>query len=209
VTDPSPRPTARRFAESELPTPWGRFRVTVYRTGAEETVVLSREPYAVPVLARIHSECLTGEVFGSQRCDCRSQLDEAMARIAEEGGVLIYMRQEGRGIGLGNKIRAYALQDQGHDTVEANLALGLPADGRDYDIAVDIFRDLGIDAVRLMTNNPAKVAGLIAGGLAVTQEPHWVEAHAASQHYVRTKQAKMGHTPDLRPANVGRRVKKV
>src|SRR6185436_8784053 len=120
------------------------------------------------VLARVHSSCFTGEVLGSLRCDCRAQLDAALARIAREGrGVLVYLVQEGRGIGLGNKVRAYHLQDEGHDTVDANLALGFDVDLRSYDLAAGILRDLGVGSVRLMTNNPQKIAGLVQAGVQV------------------------------------------
>jgi 3,4-dihydroxy 2-butanone 4-phosphate synthase/GTP cyclohydrolase II len=146
------------------------------------------------VLTRVHSSCFTGEVLGSLRCDCRDQLDAALARIAEEGrGVLVYLVQEGRGIGLGNKVRAYALQDEGHDTVDANLQLGFDADLRSYDLAAAILRDLGATSVRLMTNNPAKIAGLERAGLSVTPEPHWVGVSEHAADYVEVKKAKMGH----------------
>jgi GTP cyclohydrolase II len=147
------------------------------------------------VLARVHSACFTGEVLGSQRCDCRAQLDAALERIAREGrGVLVYLMQEGRGIGLGNKVRAYQLQDEGHDTVEANLALGFDADLRSYELAAAILRDLGITSVRLMTNNPDKLSGLETAGMAVdAQESHWVDAGAESAAYLAVKKAKLGH----------------
>jgi GTP cyclohydrolase II len=143
----------------------------------------------------VHSSCFTGEVLGSLRCDCRAQLDAALARIGREGcGVLVYLVQEGRGIGLGNKVRAYELQDSGHDTVDANLALGFDADHRTYDLAAGILRDLGVGSVRLMTNNPKKLAGLEAAGVAVdAHEPHWVEASPHSEDYLATKRDKLGH----------------
>src|SRR5262249_4258644 len=147
------------------------------------------------VLTRVHSSCFTGEVLGSQRCDCRAQLDAAMAKIGAEGrGVLVYLVQEGRGIGLGNKIRAYALQDEGHDTVEANLQPGLAADDRSYELAAGMLADLGVRSVRLMTNTPAKIAGLEAAGVRVSaHEPHWVEAAAHAADYLAVKKTKMGH----------------
>lgn len=147
------------------------------------------------VLTRVHSSCFTGEVLGSLRCDCRAQLDAALARIAKEGrGVIVYLVQEGRGIGLGNKVRAYELQDAGHDTVDANLALGFDADLRSYDLAAGILRDLGVSSVRLMTNNPQKIAGLEQAGVVVaSQESHWVETTAHSEGYLATKKAKLGH----------------
>lgn len=146
------------------------------------------------VLTRVHSSCFTGEVLGSLRCDCREQLDAALARIAVEGrGVLVYLVQEGRGIGLGNKVRAYALQDEGVDTVDANLQLGFDADLRSYDLAAAILRDLGATSIRLMTNNPDKIAGLERAGLPVVAESHWVGVSEHAVDYVEVKKAKMGH----------------
>ena len=147
------------------------------------------------VLVRVHSSCFTGEVLGSQRCDCRAQLDAALARIGALGrGVLVYLVQEGRGIGLGNKVRAYALQDDGVDTVDANLQLGFDADHRSYDLAAGILADLGVGSVRLMTNNPAKLAGLAAAGVRVAaHEPHWVDAGAQAADYLEVKKDRMGH----------------
>lgn len=201
-----------RFASSRLPTPHGEFRLVVYRTGgalgpggtavgggfgeaAEEHVAMVMgEVAGDAVLARVHSSCFTGEVLGSQRCDCRVQLDAALARVAEVGrGVVVYLVQEGRGIGLGNKVRAYALQDDGADTVEANLQLGFDADLRSYDLAAAILRDLGVTSVRLMTNNPDKIAGLVAAGVPATHESHWIDAGAESHDYLTVKKAKMGH----------------
>lgn len=196
----------RRFAAASLPTNWGDFEIVVYRDGGEEAVALIGEiPERAarrgdPVLVRIHSACFTGEVLGSLRCDCRSQLDVALTRIAAEGGVLIYLLQEGRGIGLGNKIAAYALQDRGADTVEANLALGFGADDRSYEVAAAILDDLGVGSVRLMTNNPDKVAALASAGVEVVQEPHWVDADDTSRSYLDTKVAKLGHIAELAEA---------
>jgi 3,4-dihydroxy 2-butanone 4-phosphate synthase/GTP cyclohydrolase II len=148
-----------------------------------------------PVLVRVHSECMTGDVFGSQRCDCGSQLQKAMELIAKEGkGVILYLRQEGRGIGLANKIRAYQLQDQGMDTVEANLHLGFPSDNRDYGIGAQILRSIGVRKIRLLTNNPAKRVGLKGYGLEiVTREPLIVGENKNNADYLRVKQEKMGH----------------
>jgi 3,4-dihydroxy 2-butanone 4-phosphate synthase/GTP cyclohydrolase II len=148
-----------------------------------------------PIMVRIHSECLTGDVFGSERCDCGDQLRRSLEMIDEGGkGVLVYMQQEGRGIGLANKIRAYALQDQGRDTVEANLELGFKDDGRDYGIAAQILRDLGISKVRLMTNNPKKIDGLVSYGLDVVERlPIEIPPHTGNIRYLRTKQQKLGH----------------
>lgn len=200
-----------RYSEARLPTPHGEFQVVVYRTGAtggpgasalgtaheEHVAMVLGDPTAPGVLARVHSSCFTGEVLGSLRCDCRAQLDAALARIGEEGrGVLVYLVQEGRGIGLGNKVRAYQLQDEGKDTVEANLALGFEPDLRSYDLAAGILHDLGVTSVRLMTNNPAKRAGLERAGVVVDAlEPHWVGASEHNQDYLDAKRAKLGHLP--------------
>lgn len=147
------------------------------------------------VLTRVHSSCFTGEVMGSLRCDCRAQLDAAMERIGREGrGVVIYLVQEGRGIGLGNKVRAYQLQDDGADTVDANLQLGFDADGRSYDLAAGIVADLGIASVRLMTNNPRKISGLEGAGVIVSaHESHWVGSTEHSAGYLAAKKTKLGH----------------
>lgn len=201
-----------RYSEARLPTDHGEFRVVVYRTGAAtgpggSAVGVGPEEHVAlvfgdvrggdGVLARVHSSCFTGEVLGSLRCDCRAQLDAALAKIAAEGrGVLVYMVQEGRGIGLGNKVRAYDLQDRGLDTVDANLQLGFDADLRSYDVAAAVLRDLGVASVRLMTNNPDKIHGLERAGVVVrAQESHWVGgSHAPhSEDYLATKRTKMGH----------------
>jgi GTP cyclohydrolase II len=198
-----------RYSEARLPTPHGEFRVVVYRTGEDagpgSTAVgtVSEEHVAMvlgdvggaEVLTRVHSSCFTGEVLGSLRCDCRAQLDAALARIGREGrGVVVYLVQEGRGIGLGNKVRAYQLQDGGADTVDANLQLGFDADLRSYDLAAGILADLGVASVRLMTNNPQKISGLERAGVAVTaQEPHWVAATEHSAGYLAAKKTKLGH----------------
>jgi GTP cyclohydrolase II len=198
-----------RYSEARLPTSHGEFRVIVYRTGqpggAEATALgLAHEEHVAMVLgdiagggvlARVHSSCFTGEVLGSLRCDCRAQLDAALARIGAEGrGVLVYLVQEGRGIGLGDKVRAYQLQDQGHDTVDANLALGFDADHRSYDLAAGILRDLGVASVRLMTNNPNKIAGLGSAGVVVdAHEAHWVGETSHSEGYLAAKKTKLGH----------------
>jgi GTP cyclohydrolase II len=197
-----------RYSEARLPTAHGEFRLVVYRTGApagmggsavglgpeEHVAMVLGDVRGDAVLARVHSSCFTGEVLGSQRCDCRAQLDAALARIAQEGrGVLVYLVQEGRGIGLGNKVRAYQLQDEGHDTVDANLALGFDADLRSYDLAANILRDLGAHSVRLMTNNPQKIAGLERAGVVVTPESHWVDASEHSADYLAVKKSKLGH----------------
>lgn len=204
-----PGPEIIRFSESRLPTANGAFRVVVYRTGTpggvgataigvaheEHVAMVFGDVTGGGVLTRVHSSCFTGEVLGSLRCDCRAQLDAALARIAEEGrGVLVYLVQEGRGIGLGNKVRAYQLQDEGHDTVDANLALGFDADHRSYDLAAGILRDLGVTSVRLMTNNPKKIAGLESAGVVVdAHESHWVGSSEHSEGYLAAKKTKLGH----------------
>ena len=196
-----------RYAEAELPTSHGPFRVFVFRDAdaapgvpAEEHMAIVRGDLtgASSVLCRVHSECWTSEVLGSLKCDCRDQFDAALERIASEGaGVIVYLRQEGRGIGLGNKIRAYALQNGGADTVEANLALGFSADGRTYDLAAAILADLGVRSVRLLTNNPLKVAGLKAAGVVVADRiAHWVGENQYNAGYLAVKRRKMGHHPD-------------
>jgi 3,4-dihydroxy 2-butanone 4-phosphate synthase/GTP cyclohydrolase II len=188
-----------RIAEAVLPTPHGEFRLIGY-----ESLVDGREHVALvmgdleqgeDVLVRMHSECLTGDVFGSQRCDCGEQLEQAMAQVAERGrGVIVYLRQEGRGIGLGNKIRAYALQDQGRDTVEANEELGFQPDLRDYGIGAQILLDLGIRSIRILTNNPRKIVGLDGYDLAVTgREPLHIEPSEHNREYLATKRTKLGH----------------
>src|SRR3989338_7868048 len=154
------------YAETLLPTQYGAFRCLVFRESCGlEHLALLKDPLKEPVLCRLHSECLTGEVFGSLKCDCRQQLESAMQEIQQQGGVLLYLRQEGRGIGLGNKIRAYALQEQGLDTVEANEALHLPIDARDYALAVQILQYLGVYSVELLTNNPLKLKALQNAGV--------------------------------------------
>jgi GTP cyclohydrolase II len=193
------KPSIERYAEAELPTRSGPFRVLVYRElgGDKEhlAVIAGDVQGAEDLLVRVHSECLTGEVLHSLKCDCRDQLDLALERIQAAGkGAVLYLRQEGRGIGLGNKIRAYAKQDEGLDTVDANLALGFEDDQRGYQMAADMLRDLGVESVALMTNNPRKVEGLESGGVKVTRrEPHEVEAHEHNREYLKTKQDRLGH----------------
>ena len=185
-----------RYSEARLPTAHGVFQIVVYRTEDDEehVALVMGDAAGDGVLCRVHSSCFTGEVLGSKRCDCRAQLDAALARIAEHGrGVLVYLVQEGRGIGLGNKIRAYALQDQGSDTVDANLQLGFDPDHRSYDLAASILRDLGVRSVRLMTNNPGKLEGLSAAGIPATHEPHWVEGDQEAADYLAAKKTRLGH----------------
>jgi GTP cyclohydrolase II len=186
-----------RYAESVIPTDYGAIDVVVYRAGDEEHLALCNRERQTdePWLVRVHSECWTGEVAGSLKCDCREQLDTALDAIARAGrGVLVYLRQEGRGIGLGNKIRAYALQNAGADTVEANERLGFAADLRSYGLAAAMLADLGVSSVALMTNNPDKVAGLEAAGVRVARRvPHWVEHDEHAREYLEVKRAKLGH----------------
>jgi 3,4-dihydroxy 2-butanone 4-phosphate synthase / GTP cyclohydrolase II len=190
----------RRITEARLPTQWGEFTCYAYESTLDATEHLAFVRGAIQgednVLVRMHSECLTGDVFGSLRCDCGTQLTTAMQRIAEEGlGVVVYLRgHEGRGVGLGHKLRAYNLQDSGHDTVDANLALGLPVDSREYGIGAQILVDLGVTTMRLMTNNPAKYGGLDGYGLEIVRRvPLLTEPNPENIAYLRTKRERMGH----------------
>ncbi len=215
LSSPAPSPVAassratncpvEEVAVCNLPTPWATFRLHGFRemkTGREHVALTLGEvgcpeggEGATAPLARMHSECLTGDGLFSRRCDCGPQLEAALERIAQAGrGVLLYLRQEGRGIGLLEKIRAYALQDQGLDTVEANQALGLPVDARDYGVAAAMFHALGVYQVRLMTNNPGKVAALEHAGVKVTERvPHRVGENPENRRYLATKAARLGH----------------
>lgn len=200
-----PRRTPSGYSEAALPTRHGVFRMRVYRDadGTEPIAITNGDlhrPDGVPV--RVHSACFTAENLGSMRCDCREQLEFALSYIGKHGGAVIYLHQEGRGIGLAEKIRAYALQDQGYDTVEANHLLGFPADARSYETAALILKDLGIGSVKLMTNNPEKIAALRELGIRVVERiPVIVQATPHSEQYLATKHTRMGHllhetTPD-------------
>jgi len=208
MSTPQPRvsvrsATVRPYSEADVPTDYGSFRVIVYRElhgDAEHCAIVRGDVSgAQSVLARVHSECFTGEVLHSLKCDCREQLDQALRRIAEaERGIVIYLRQEGRGIGLGNKIRAYALQQQGADTVDANVRLGFEADSRRYHVAAEILDDLGVGSIALMTNNPAKVEALRADGVVVAlRVPMTINPNDHNRDYLRTKNRRMGHLIEL------------
>lgn len=200
--------SVKKIAEAEFPTRWGEFRILGFEGGVQArpgceppagpdglVALIMGDIHAAPPLVRIHSQCLTGDVFGSLRCDCRLQLELALSKIAQAGaGILLYEQQEGRGIGLMAKLQAYELQDRGLDTVEANERLGFAADCREYELPAEALKLLGVHQVRLMTNNPDKVAALEAAGVAVVER---VSAEVAPQEtferYLRTKREKMGH----------------
>jgi 3,4-dihydroxy 2-butanone 4-phosphate synthase/GTP cyclohydrolase II len=189
----------RKAAEADLPTQHGRFRIHCFESlldgQAHVALVCGDIGKGQDVLVRVHSKCLTGDVFHSARCDCGPQLETAMQRISAEGrGVLLYLNQEGRGIGLANKLRAYALQDQGFDTVEANERLGFKPDQRDYGIGAQILRSLGVRTMRLLTNNPRKFVGLQGYGLAVASTlPLEIPASDTTRRYLKVKKEKLGH----------------
>lgn len=191
--------TVQRVAEAKLPTEWGEFRIAGYRslTSDEDFVVLYKGELRpdVATLVRIHSQCLTGDVFGSAKCDCGAQLHRTMEMIQEEGrGAIVYQQQEGRGIGIINKIRAYALQDEGADTVEANERLNLPVDSRNYRQCAEVLFDLGLCQVKVISNNPGKLQALQDAGLEIVERVSIeVEPAEAAARYLRTKKEKMGH----------------
>ena len=194
----------KRIAEASLPTEWGTFRCLAFQSVLDDdethlALVFGDLGAGEDVLVRVHSECLTGDVFASRKCDCGPQLHEAMRRIAAEGqGVVVYLRgHEGRGIGIGHKLRAYELQERGFDTVDANTELGLPVDSREYGIGAQILTELGITSIRLLTNNPAKLAGLQGWGLDITERiPIIIDAHDDNRDYLATKHTRMGHLID-------------
>lgn len=188
-----------RLVDAGLPTEFGKFKIVLYKSKVDSkehiAIVKGKIDPENPVLVRVHSECLTGDIFGSLRCDCRPQLLESLRMIEENGnGVVLYMRQEGRGIGLHNKLKAYKLQEKGKDTVEANLELGFKADLRDYGVGAQILRDLGVRKMRLMTNNPKKVVGLNAYGLEITERVQIeIASNPDNENYLLTKRDKLGH----------------
>ncbi len=193
------RPAVVEVASAKLPTEFGDFDIRVFESRLDGATHVALVHGAIGdgqnVLARVHSSCVTGDIFHSARCDCGEQLHMAMRRVADEGrGVVLYLHQEGRGIGLANKIRAYALQDQGHDTVEANEQLGFPADSRDYASAVHMFKLLGVRSLRLMSNNPKKLEGVTGDMLVINERvPIEVAVSEANRRYLTTKKDKLGH----------------
>lgn len=211
-----PFESVKKIAEAEFPTRWGAFRILGFEGVLTEprpccerntkkteglVALVMGDIHSAPPIVRIHSQCLTGDVFGSLRCDCRLQLELALSKIAEEGaGILLYEQQEGRGIGLMAKLKAYELQDQGLDTVEANVELGYAPDCRGYELPAEVLKQLGVSKVRLITNNPEKVAALGSAGIVVTERVSAeVEPQGSFERYLKTKQEKMGHILD----NVG------
>jgi len=199
VSSPS---SVRKIAEADFPTRWGHFRIQGFeghvgedRRKEEAVALVMGDIHSTPPLVRIHSQCLTGDVFGSLRCDCRAQLEMALQLIAEAGaGVLLYEQQEGRGIGLMPKLQAYELQDNGRDTVQANEDLGFKADHREFELPAMVLNALGLKALRLLSNNPQKVAALESAGINVVERvPCEVEPNANSERYLNTKKEKMGH----------------
>jgi GTP cyclohydrolase II len=203
-----PRAVAiRKYATSRLPTMYGDFEVSVYRYGPdeEEAMAVTLGPFLPgdPVFVRIHSECLTGEVLGSLKCDCREQIELALKRIQELGqGILLYLRQEGRGIGLGNKIRAYALQDAGADTIQANHQLGFATDLREFDVAASMLKDMGVSEIQLHTNNPNKIQAMEEHGISiVSRVPAFGAVNPHNRRYLETKHRSLGH--ELAPLFTG------
>lgn len=193
----------KRQAEALIPTPWGNFRMLAYAETEEEWmphIALVHENYqeGKPTLIRLHSECITGDLFGSKRCDCGEQLHYALDRIAKENGILLYLRQEGRGIGIINKLKAYQLQDQGLNTIDANLHLGLEVDARQYDIGISMLQDLGVNQVHLLTNNPEKIEAIDQSIIEViSRQPIVIPPQDENAGYLKTKQEDMGHLFDM------------
>ncbi|MCX6779651.1 MAG: GTP cyclohydrolase II [Candidatus Magasanikbacteria bacterium] len=187
----------KQTAQANLPTKYGNFQISIFKSNIDDRnqVVLTKgKILKEPVLVRMHSKCITGDTFASLKCDCGEQLDLSLKKIAKSGGVLLYLNQEGRDIGLENKIKAYALQDQGMDTVEANVGLGLPQDARDYSIAILILKYLKIRKINLITNNPDKVIQLEEGGIDVIKRtPLEVKSNKYNKSYLQIKKKKMGH----------------
>lgn len=205
MTPPAPTLTVRHVAEANLPSEYGQFRIHGFEGTAEGrreeavALVIGDLSLPAPVLVRIHSQCLTGDVFHSLRCDCRAQLELALEAVATEGrGIVIYEKKEGRGIGLLNKIRAYELQDSGADTIEANEQLGFRSDLREYELPAAILRYFNVPGVRLLTNNPEKIAALEANGVSVTERvPCQAAGNGENTRYLRTKKLRMGHLLEL------------
>ncbi len=186
------------YSHATLPTEYGEHEIYVFREGPLEHTVFVKPGGMEPILVRIHSKCLTGEVLGSLRCDCGEQLEIAREMIGREGGMLVYLDQEGRNIGLGNKIKVYALQDQGYDTVDSMLALGFSEDERNFAVAADILEQFGVSAVRLLTNNPQKISALEERGIAVERVPIQGKVNSHNLSYLTTKEERMGHDLGMR-----------
>lgn len=189
-----------KVASSSLPTTYGTFKLFVYQSndGREHAALLGKKRGGKNPLVRIHSQCLTGDTFSSKRCDCRGQLQKSLKMVNKNGGAIIYLNQEGRGLGLANKIKAYALQDQGLDTVEANEALHLPVDSRDYRVAAQILKDLGISKIKLLTNNPEKLKQIEKYGIKVVKRiPLEIKPHKINKRYLLAKKKKLGHKLEL------------
>ena len=192
----------KKQAEALIPTPWGNFNMIAFAAQAEEwmphlALVHEAIDSTQPVLTRIHSECITGDLFGSKRCDCGEQLHQALEMCAKEGGVVLYLRQEGRGIGIINKLKAYNLQDRGYNTVDANLHLGLEVDARHYDIAIEMLKALHINRIRLLTNNPEKIEAFDASSIdVVSRIPLIIAPNDRNRDYLQTKRRDMGHLFD-------------